>query len=45
MWATSCVALLAISLADAGRLRVFEASEKQHADVRIVNLTTVSDTA
>jgi len=43
MLATSCVALFAISLAYAGRIRVFEASETQHADVRIVNLNTVSD--
>jgi cell division protein FtsW (lipid II flippase) len=28
-----------------GRSRVFEASEKRHADVRIVNLNTVSDAA
>ena len=45
MWATSCVALVAIGLASTGRSRVFEASEKQHADVRIVNLNTVSDAA
>jgi cell division protein FtsW (lipid II flippase) len=45
MWATSCVALFAISLAYAGRLRVFEASETQHHDVGIVNLNTVSDPA
>ena len=45
MWATSCVALFAISLAYTGRLRVFEASETQHADVRIVNLNTVSNAA
>jgi cell division protein FtsW (lipid II flippase) len=41
--ATSCVALFAISLAYTGRLRVFEASETQHADLRTVNLNTVSD--
>ena len=45
MWATSCVALFAIGLAYTGRLRVFDASETQHADVRIVNLNTVSDAA
>src|ERR1700730_742155 len=45
MLATSSVALFAISLAYTGRLRVFEASETHHADVRIVNLNTVSDAA
>lgn len=45
MWATSCVALFAISLAYTGRLRVFEASEMQHAGLRIVNLNTVTDAA
>ncbi len=45
LWATSCVALFAISLAYTGRVRVFEASEQQHADVRIINLNTVSDAA
>jgi cell division protein FtsW (lipid II flippase) len=45
MLATSCVALFAISLAYAGRVRVFEASEPQHADVRIVNLNTALDAA
>src|SRR5438132_13879791 len=45
MWATSCVALFAISLAYTGRFRVFEASQAQHADVRIVNLNTVSEAA
>src|ERR1700675_251157 len=45
MLATSCVALFAIGLAYTGRLRVFEASETQHAHVRIVNLNTVSDAA
>jgi cell division protein FtsW (lipid II flippase) len=43
LWATSCVALFAITLAYAGRLRVFDASEAQRPDVRIVNLNTVSD--
>jgi cell division protein FtsW (lipid II flippase) len=45
MLATSAVALFAISLAYAGRLHVFEAAERHHADVRIVNLNTVSDAA
>ena len=45
MWATSCVALFAISLAYTGRLRVFDASETQHAGVGIVNVNTVSDAA
>jgi cell division protein FtsW (lipid II flippase) len=43
MLATSCVALFAVSLAYAGRLRVFDASETQRADATIVNLNTVSD--
>jgi cell division protein FtsW (lipid II flippase) len=43
--ATSSVALFAISLAYIGRVRVFEAAETHHADVRIVNLNTVSDAA
>jgi cell division protein FtsW (lipid II flippase) len=43
LWGTSCVALFAIALAYTGRLRVFDASETQHANVRIVNLNTVSD--
>jgi cell division protein FtsW (lipid II flippase) len=45
MLATSSVALFAISLAYIGRVRVFEAAERQHADVRIVNLNTLSDAA
>ena len=45
MLATSCVALFAIGLAYTGRLRVFDASETQHADVRTVNLNAVSDAA
>jgi cell division protein FtsW (lipid II flippase) len=45
MWATSCVALLAISLAYTGRFRVFEASEAQHAGIRLVDLNTVTDAA
>ena len=45
MLATSSVALFAISLAYAGRLRVFEASHTQHADVRIVNLNAAVDAA
>jgi len=44
LWATSCAALFAIALAYTGRLRVFDASETQHA-VRIVNLNTVPDAA
>jgi cell division protein FtsW (lipid II flippase) len=43
--ATSFVALLAIGLAYAGRLRVFDASAMQHGDVRTVNLNTVSNAA
>jgi cell division protein FtsW (lipid II flippase) len=43
--ATSFVALFAIGLAYAGRLRVFDAVEAQHADVRIVNLNTVATAA
>ena len=43
--ATSLVALLAIGLAYAGRLRVFDASDTQHADVRTVDLNTVSNAA
>ena len=45
LWATSCVALFAITLAYTGRLRVFDASETPHAAFRIVNLNTVSDAA
>jgi hypothetical protein len=45
LWATSCVALFAIILAYTGRLRVFDASETLRADVRVVNLNTVSDAA
>jgi hypothetical protein len=45
MWATSCVALFAISLAYTGRLRVFDASEAKHGEMRIVNLNTVSGAA
>jgi cell division protein FtsW (lipid II flippase) len=45
MLATSCIALFAISLAYIGRLRVFEASGMHHADVRIVDLNTVSNAA
>jgi cell division protein FtsW (lipid II flippase) len=45
MWATSCVAVFAIALACAGRLRVFDASQPQHADVPVANVNTVSDPA
>jgi cell division protein FtsW (lipid II flippase) len=45
MWATCCVALFSIGLAYNGRLRVFVASETVRADVRIINLNTVSDAA
>jgi hypothetical protein len=45
MWATTCVALLAISLAYSGRLRVFDATETPAAEARLVNLNTVSDAA
>ncbi|MEP7310528.1 MAG: FtsW/RodA/SpoVE family cell cycle protein [Acidobacteriota bacterium] len=45
MWATSCVAFFAIGLAYTGRLHVFEATEAQRADTRIVNLNTVVDAA
>jgi cell division protein FtsW (lipid II flippase) len=41
--ATSCVALFAIGLAYAGRIRVLDAFEAQRAGVRTVNLNTVSD--
>ena len=43
LWGTSVVALFAISLAYAGRLRVFDATEAQRAGVQLVNLNTVSD--
>jgi cell division protein FtsW (lipid II flippase) len=43
--ATSCVALSAIGLAYAGRLRVFDAADAQHAGVRTVDLNTVSNAA
>jgi cell division protein FtsW (lipid II flippase) len=43
MLATSCVALFAIGLAYAGRVRVFDATETQRADATIVNLNTVSE--
>ena len=43
--ATSFVALLAIGLAYAGRLSVFDASDAQHAGVRTINLNTVSSAA
>ncbi|MGH9141268.1 MAG: FtsW/RodA/SpoVE family cell cycle protein [Vicinamibacterales bacterium] len=41
LWATSCVALFTIALAYTGRVRIFEASEAQHADIGHVNLNTV----
>jgi cell division protein FtsW (lipid II flippase) len=43
--ATSGVALLAISLAYAGRLRVFDTSATSRPDVRTVNLNTVAEAA
>ena len=45
MWATSCVAFFAISLAYTGRLHVFKATEAQRTDTHIVNLNTVVDAA
>jgi cell division protein FtsW (lipid II flippase) len=45
MWATSCVALFAISLACTGRFRVFDATQTQPAEARPVNLNTVPDAA
>src|SRR5882724_764433 len=45
MWVTSCVALFAIALACAGRVRVFDASQPRHADTPIVNVNTVADAA
>ena len=43
MAATSCVAVLAIALAYAGRLSVFERSERVSAAVIPINLNTVAD--
>ena len=40
---TSCVAILGITLAYAGRLRAFDLSENTRAGAQIVNLNTVSD--
>ena len=43
MAATSCVAVLAIALAYAGRMSVFERSERGSAAVAPINLNTVAD--
>jgi cell division protein FtsW (lipid II flippase) len=43
MLATSCVALVAIGLAYAGRVRALDAFEAQRSGVRTVNLNTVSE--
>ena len=45
LWSVSCVALFAIFLAYAGRLRAFDALEAQHEGVQIVNLNTASHAA
>ena len=45
MAATSCVAILAIALAYAGRMSVFERSEHAAAAVAPINLNTVADAA
>ncbi|PYQ85218.1 MAG: hypothetical protein DMG02_28890 [Acidobacteria bacterium] len=45
MAATSCVAILAIALAYAGRTSVFDSSERAAAAVRPINLNTVADAA